>query len=246
MAHEYCIYPLIGEALVRARRSGQDFTKTTWHHLSAGRRHIFPDLDDDYIYHRAMRLPGSRWFEVEMYTNTTFSALLLHVDDDVAKWGNLTPEEPCIIDDWDRQIVGRLDEQRRREVWHLDRPQGFHLDVGETMNEPGYWSSTPSHANDNDITLRLQNQTEWEEVFYCLLDPADSFALMRLDGVYANGDHAHHVQQINNGHALMTPLGEHPIVAAPKTKLWYFWGYYGNALRKTYNRDVTDTGTYIK
>jgi 5-deoxy-D-glucuronate isomerase len=99
----------------------------------------------------------------------------------------------------------------------------------------------------------IDGRRTWEEVFFCLIEPERAlipkgmgFAMMRMDGVFYDGKHVNESRLIHNGDALVTPLGSHPIVVAPNHRLWYFWGYYGNALAKTYNVWADDVGTYVK
>lgn len=244
--YECVIYPLIGNARISIdSRPGTGHSKKVGPlEVGAGRRAIFPE--DPVEGFSALRIPHGPEQHVFITTDGIFDALILTCHDDMSQWRQIIVDTPLVCHDWDRQLVGRKDQNTFREVWHLVRPEGFCLDVGETHNEPGMWSSYPAHADAVDLQKVKDGEREWEEVFFCILEPRDSFALMKMDGVYKNGVHAMYVQEIRNGHALATPFGRHPIVAAPHTNLWYFWGYYGNALRKTYNKRATDTGTYVK
>ncbi len=130
-----------------------------------------------------------------------------------------------------------------RTVAEVPRVEGYELDVGETMNLPGAWSSYPPHANAEDIEKFGNGQTTWEEIFYCVCEKP---GVIVLNGLYTDGSVVNKLQAVQNGEAYVVPLGSHPLVAHPSSFLWYFWAYCGTALEKQYKKYSDDVLTYRK
>lgn len=118
-----------------------------------------------------------------------------------------------------------------REILGFGGP-AQHLRCGETVNRPGGWSSWPPHAFDHDATTQ-----GFEEVFFVFTDPKDSYALITRKGSGYDD-----VVKVSSGTRVDVPLGEHPIVAAPETRLIYAWFYVG--ADKRYAQWAEDMGTY--
>lgn len=95
------------------------------------------------------------------------------------------------------------------------------LRVGETVNRRGGWSSWPPHSFDRDPA----NVSRFEERFYCFTDPKDGDAYLVRKGVFRNGNEINDIERIKSGVCIDIPLGYHPIVAGPGTRLMYFWAY---------------------
>ena len=130
-----------------------------------------------------------------------------------------------------------------RRVAEVQTPAGFELYLGETLNEVGGVSSWPAHANEHDLQLYKDGQTDWEEgMFFICPKPG----LCIMDGIMSDGQLHRRTQVIENGSAHAMPLGSHRIQAAPDAWLWYAWFYAGNALQKQYRKFSTDVGIYVK
>jgi 5-deoxy-glucuronate isomerase len=123
----------------------------------------------------------------------------------------------------------------RREVRVFPTPEGYRLDCGETVNPPGHWSSWPRHQPINATTH------DHQEVFFVI---TPGWGLVRRQGWYATPGDVDDVRLVQNGDALVMPLGSHPIVASPESWLFYWWCYESTALKKTYNAFATDVQTY--
>lgn len=95
------------------------------------------------------------------------------------------------------------------------------LRVGETVNRRGGWSSWPPHSFDKDPA----NASKFEERFYCFTDPKDGDAYLVRRGVFRGGSDIDVIERIESGKCIDVPLGYHPIVAGPGTRLCYFWAY---------------------
>lgn len=121
-----------------------------------------------------------------------------------------------------------------REILGSEAPTRA-LRCGETVNKPGGWSSWPPHHFDKTTT------EGFEEVFYVFTDPKDSYALIPRKGTI-KGEPVGDVYVAHSGDRVEIPLGIHPIVAAPGTRLIYCWFYVGAT--KEYARWSEDLGNY--
>jgi 5-deoxy-glucuronate isomerase len=89
--------------------------------------------------------------------------------------------------------------------------------VGETLNEPGGWSSWPPH------------QHEHEEIYLYRFDAESGF------GVHVGyDDAADRPVTVRDGSVVRISSGWHPVVAAPGATMYYLWALAGDT-------DVADT-----
>lgn len=86
------------------------------------------------------------------------------------------------------------------------------LICGETINEPGRWSSWPPHRH------------EQEEVYLYRFDPAHGFGVQVR--VSEDGEEER-AAVVRDGHAERIRSGYHPVVAAPGTRMYYLWALAG-------------------
>jgi len=91
------------------------------------------------------------------------------------------------------------------------------LIVGETINPPGNWSSSPPHKHDVDD---LPRESKLEEVYFYKLKPSQGFALQRIYSADGELDESY---VIKDGDTVAFPRGYHPVVAAPGYQLYYLW-----------------------
>ena len=110
---------------------------------------------------------------------------------------------------------------------------------GETINDKGQWSSWPRHSFDDHPKLA----NEFEEFFLYFTNPKDGYALQRADGTFSDGEFREQTQLVRNGDYAILPLGDHPIVAAPDTKVLYVW-FYISPIPKIYPKWAEDHGEY--
>jgi 5-deoxy-glucuronate isomerase len=96
-----------------------------------------------------------------------------------------------------------------------DIPQN--LIVGETINPPGNWSSSPPHKHDVDD---LPMESKLEEVYFYKLKPQQGFGLQRI---YSDDGDLDEAYVIRDGDTVAFPRGYHPVVAAPGYQLYYLW-----------------------
>jgi 5-deoxy-glucuronate isomerase len=108
-----------------------------------------------------------------------------------------------------------------RDILPADRP-ATRLLVGETINPPGNWSSSPPHKHDRNAPPQ---ETELEEIYLYRVDPAQGFGLqLSYRDEAPAGDVAHRVQDLD---IVAIPSGYHPVVAGPGYRLYYLWGLAG-------------------
>ena len=110
---------------------------------------------------------------------------------------------------------------------------------GETINDKGQWSSWPRHSFDDHPELAK----EFEEFFLYFTNPKDGYALQRADGTFSDGEFREQTRLVRNGDYAILPLGDHPIVAAPNTKVLYVW-FYISPIPKIYPKWAEDHGEY--
>jgi 5-deoxy-glucuronate isomerase len=105
-----------------------------------------------------------------------------------------------------------------RDIVPASRP-GRRLLVGETLNPPGNWSSSPPHKHDRDAP---PDEAKLEEIYLFRIDPPQGFGLqLSYD---RDDDHAFRVRDLD---VAAIPAGYHPVVAAPGYRLYYLWGLAG-------------------
>lgn len=113
------------------------------------------------------------------------------------------------------------------------------LRVGETVNRRGGWSSWPPHSFDRDPA----NVSKFEEFFYCFTDPKDGDAYLVRKGIFRHGGRIDDFERIESGRCIDIPLGYHPIVAGPGTRLMYVW-FYVSPEDKIYPQWAEDLNGY--
>lgn len=111
--------------------------------------------------------------------------------------------------------VGR--ETWRRTVRTILGPadQASRLLVGETINDPGLWSSFPPHRHDRDAA----DEVRLEEVYLFRLQPANGFGVQ----VRYDTDTEQEARMVRDGEVAVIASGFHPVVAAPGHRLYYLW-----------------------
>lgn len=128
---------------------------------------------------------------------------------------------PAVIED-DQIVAKRVgkDNWTRTVYTHIaDNIPAAHLICGETVNQPGGWSSCPPHKHDRFDT----GEVPMEEVYYFQTDPPQGFGFMRVytgEGDPEPFDQAYPVQ---HGDTVLIPRGFHPVAACPGYTLNYTW-----------------------
>ena len=130
-----------------------------------------------------------------------------------------------------------------RAVAEVPTPDGFAISAGETHNVRGGTSSWPPHANEADLRRFSDQETSWEELMWFCCTESGS---VNLQGLYTGNKVVDEIRRVDNGAAMVMPLGSHPITAAPGAEMTYAWFYCGDSLKKVYNASATDVHTYQK
>lgn len=113
------------------------------------------------------------------------------------------------------------------------------LRAGETINDVGGWSSWPHHSFDKHRELHAK----FEEVFLFFVKPKESYGLVRMDGTFCNGQTINDGIAVKNGDWAIMPIGNHPVVSAPDSQVYYFWAYI-SPIPKIYSKWAEDQGGY--
>jgi len=124
-------------------------------------------------------------------------------------------------------FVGTLNWKRKIYSVIGDSIQVERLIVGETINPPGNWSSSPPHKHD---TIS-DNEAPYEEIYFFRIHPSQGFGLQRI---YTGKDDKNQLDQayvVEDGDVVAIPRGYHPVVAGPGYQLYYLWILAGEKRR---------------
>jgi 5-deoxy-glucuronate isomerase len=115
---------------------------------------------------------------------------------------------------------------RRMVYTHIaDNLADARLIVGETVSQPGGWTSCPPHKHD-----RFRGaEVPMEEFYYFHVDPPQGFGFIR---VYTGKDDEQPFDRafaVENGDTVLIPRGYHPVSACPGYSLNYLWVMAGEA-----------------
>ena len=129
------------------------------------------------------------------------------------------PVAPAVItpDDVRTKTVGTHNWQRTVHDIVDQRLPAAHLLVGETINQPGGWSSYPPHRHDED---RLPLEVNLEEVYFFQVHPPQGFGFQRI---YTDDRSLDESYAVENGDTVVIPRGYHPVAAAPGYQVYYLW-----------------------
>jgi 5-deoxy-glucuronate isomerase len=89
--------------------------------------------------------------------------------------------------------------------------------VGETVNPPGNWSSSPPHKHDE----KSLTEAPLEEIYFYKVKPAQGFGLQRIYTYSGDKEHFDEVYVIENNDTVALSRGYHPVVASPGYQIYY-------------------------
>jgi 5-deoxy-glucuronate isomerase len=118
--------------------------------------------------------------------------------------------KPVGKDNWSRTVFTHV----------ADNIDAAHLITGETLNQPGGWSSCPPHKHDR---LVPPSEVPMEEVYYFQVEPRQGFGFMRVYTDPADPEPFDHAYPVEHGDTVLIPRGYHPVVACPGYSLNYSW-----------------------
>lgn len=118
------------------------------------------------------------------------------------------------------KTVGK-DNWTRTVYTHLaDNVNAARLIAGETVNQPGGWSSCPPHKHDRSAP---PVEAAMEEVYYFQLEPKQGFGFIRVYTDPADPEPFDLAYAVEHGDTVLVPRGYHPVVACPGYALNYTW-----------------------
>jgi len=101
-------------------------------------------------------------------------------------------------------------------------PESFQAEkiiLGETINDPGNWSSYPPHKHDQDnppLEIAL------EELYFFKITPPTGFGVIRIFD-----ESQDNLFLIKNNELVTIPKGYHPVSVVPKHQIYYLWALAG-------------------
>jgi len=116
-------------------------------------------------------------------------------------------------------VVGEGNWQR--DVYHYLKPRGPapQLRLGITKHRgAGTWSSLP-HG------FELKPEPDFEEVFFYLITGGNRRAIQVGEGVWYDGSAVKDTWFVDDHSFGTIPMGYHPVVGEPGTKVHYVWAY---------------------
>jgi len=91
------------------------------------------------------------------------------------------------------------------------------LQLGETTNPPGNWSSYPPHKHDTAVPGQ---EVVLEEIYHYRLRPRQGFG---VQCIYTADRELDEAVIVRDGDTVVIPKGYHPVVAGPGYRLYYLW-----------------------
>ncbi|HEY4515504.1 MAG TPA: 5-deoxy-glucuronate isomerase [Candidatus Paceibacterota bacterium] len=125
----------------------------------------------------------------------------------------------------------------RRRVFNIvnTETKTHRLAVGETINEPGQWSSFPPHKHDDRMEVDgTLVEVPLEEIYYFRIEPKKSFAFQRL---YTKDGTVDRNISIRDGSVVEIERGYHPVVSQPGSHVYYLWMLAGDERTYIWNTD---------
>lgn len=92
--------------------------------------------------------------------------------------------------------------------------------VGETINDPGNWSSYPPHKHDKN---NPPEEYALEEIYFFKICPKNGFGIIRVFD-----DEEDNLFLIKNNELVTIPKGYHPVGVVPKFQIYYLWALAGD------------------
>jgi len=125
---------------------------------------------------------------------------------------------------------GSMESGNARMVWeHVSRSSGKDIGIwaGLTIHDGcGSWSSWPAHEFETEALMApVELFPAFSEIFAFVTKPMGKWGIL----AYADAQHARRsgTMTVRDGDIIHVPLGAHPVVAGPDTRMAYFWAYTG-------------------
>lgn len=138
--------------------------------------------------------------------------------------------EPFVVAPDDVTVSHRGEKNWKRTIRDILTSSGegrvSTIVVGETINDPGHWSSYPPHKHDGEFA---PDEPNFEEIYHYRVDPAGGFGVQLHYTKSREIDEAHTVR---NGDTYVIEKGYHPMASAGEHSLYYLWVMAGDTGRK--------------
>ena len=118
------------------------------------------------------------------------------------------------------RTIGRENWQRRVLTHIAENVDAAHLICGETVSEPGGWSSCPPHKHDSHTP---PSEVPMEEIYYFQCDPPQGFGFIRVYTDPLDPEPFDLSFAVEHGDTVLIPRGYHPVAACPGYTLNYTW-----------------------
>ena len=122
---------------------------------------------------------------------------------------------------------GKIEDNNARTVYKFmsDEDYGFGIYAGFTVHDTrGSWSSWPVHEFElQALAAPITLYPDFSERFALLTQPRYGWCMQAVSSIDGDGYTRAHC----DGDIITIPLGAHPIVAMPGSRLAYFWAYKG-------------------
>ncbi len=92
--------------------------------------------------------------------------------------------------------------------------------VGETISDPGNWSSYPPHKHDVNSP---NEESALEEFYFFKLSPKNGFGIIRVFD-----DQEDNLRLIKNNQLVTIPKGYHSVAVIPDHQIYYLWVLAGD------------------
>lgn len=120
------------------------------------------------------------------------------------------------------RVVGKGNYQRLVHEGTVGTGKTKHLMVGDTVGQPGCWSSYPPHKHDE----AAGNEIPQEEVYFYRIRPEQGFAIQVLYDAPGRSDGRSDAYLIHDGDTMVLDHGYHPVSAPPGYQAAYIWVLY--------------------
>jgi 5-deoxy-glucuronate isomerase len=137
---------------------------------------------------------------------------------------------PFVVSPDEVQVAQRGEKNWKRTIRDILTTSGegrvSTIVVGETINDPGHWSSYPPHKHDGEFA---PDEPNFEEIYHYRVEPEGGFGVQLHYTKSQDIDEAHTVR---NGDTYVIERGYHPMAAAGEHSLYYLWVMAGDTGRK--------------
>lgn len=135
-----------------------------------------------------------------------------------------TPGTPALITPRDSgtRLVGHGNFQRQVHEGTVGTGKAQRLMVGDTVGNPGCWSSYPPHKHDEE----KGNEIPQEEVYSYRIKPNDGFAIQVLYDAPDRPDGREAAFIVHDGDTMVLDHGYHPVSSPPGYQTAYIWVLY--------------------